>query len=572
MAEPGNAQLPPEVEFASVSTTPPLDPRALAEACDRLERTVEERSAELKQTQTRLAELEAVAAATVRIKAQFLANMSHELRTPMNGVLGMAELLNDTALTGEQREYIDVLTSSARSLLRVVDDILDYSEIEAGRLSLESEPFHLHRCIGDTLRLLAPAARAKGLELVGYVDPGLPESVRGDLARLQQVVSNLTANAIKFTTAGDVTVQIQASGPASGGRLLLHGVVRDTGVGISAQQQRAIFDAFEQGDGSATRRFGGTGLGLTISHRLVELMGGRLWVDSTPGQGSAFHFTLAVEAAPEQPSLADAYRGRLFGARALVADDHVAPRQAVSLALERSGMATVAVEPAAAVRVLRQREPRIDVVVLAMRAGRADVAVTLRELQTASPAVPVLLLASPQEASRAHELPVAAFLATPAPIPALLSAVADALAPAGTDEAPRRRARRDRFRGVRVLVAEDNPINQQVITLMLEGWGAAVTVAPSGRDVLAALDRDRFDLVLMDVQMPDGDGFETTAAIRAQETGRPTRVPIVALTAQREDRARCLASGMDDYLSKPVVPTELADALDRVVALDGPHA
>ena len=550
--------------------TPPTDPQALAEACDRLERTLEARAAELNDARARLATLEAAAASAGRIKAQFLANMSHELRTPMNGVLGMAELLNDTALTAEQREYIDVLTSSARSLLRVVDDILDYSEIETGKLALESAPFHLHRCVGDTLRLLAPAARTKGLELVGYVDPTLPPSVNGDLARLRQIVSNLVANAIKFTPAGHVTVELGAAGGAGGPRLQLHGVVRDTGIGITPVQQAAIFGAFTQADGSVTRRFSGTGLGLTISHRLVEMMGGRLWVESTPEQGSAFHFTIGVDAAPGQSSLADIYRGRLFGAHALVIHEDEATRQALGLTLERCGMAATRVAPAEALRRLRARDPRIDVVLLGM--PRGDLATTLSDIQAASPALPVLLLASPQESARCGELPVHAFLATPVPAPSLLAAVAAALLPSGPGVGLLRPSRRDRFRGVRVLVAEDNPINQQVITLMLEGWGARVTVAPSGRDALAALDQQPFDLVLMDVQMPDGDGFETTAAIRAREAGRRPRVPIVALTAQREDRARCLESGMDDYLAKPVVPAELADALDRVVAVDGSHA
>jgi two-component system, sensor histidine kinase and response regulator len=536
-----------------VTLTPPIDPEAVEE--------------KLKQARVQLAALEAAAAAAERIKAQFLANMSHELRTPMNGVLGMAELLNDTALTAEQREFIDVLTSSARSLLRVIDDIIDYSELETGKLALEHAPFHLHRCIGDTLRLLAPAARAKGLELVGYVDPTLPETVNGDLARLRQIVSSLAANAIKFTAAGHVTVELVAAAAASGARLRLHGVVRGTGIGIHAAQQQAIFGAFEQGEGSPARRFG-TGLGLTTSRRLVEMMGGRLWMEGTPQQGSAFHFTLTVDATPGQLTLADSYRSRLFGAHALVVHDEEATRRAVGLTLERCGMAATGAPTAETLRRLRARDPRIDVVLLGL--PRGDVAGLLTDMQTVSPALPVLLLASPQESARCGELPVHAFLATPVPAPALLSAVSTALGPG--PRAPARTARRDRFRGVHVLVAEDNPINQQVITLMLEGWGARVTVAPSGRDALAALDRDRFDLVLMDVQMPDGDGCETTVAIRAREAGRRTRVPIVALTAQREDRTRCLESGMDDYLSKPIVPAELADALERVVAADGSHA
>jgi hypothetical protein len=319
------------------------------------------------------------------------------------------------------------------------------------------------------------------------------------------------------------------------------------------------------------RRSSGTRLGLAISHRLVEMMGGQLSVESTPGQGTAFHFTLAVDALQGQPSLSDAYRGRLSGAHALVAIDHPATRRTVGLTLERAGMAATLIETAETSRPLRALDPRMDVVVLGLP-DAADVSALLADIHAASPALPVLLLASPQESARCSELPVHAFLAMPVPAPLLLSATAAALTPSGPGDAPHRPGRRERFRGMRVLVAEDNPINQQVITLMLEGWGASVTVAASGREALAALDRQPFDVVLMDVQMPDGDGFETTAAIRAGEVARHTRLPIVALTAQREDRTRCLASGMDDYLAKPVMPSELAEALERAVATDGRHA
>jgi two-component system sensor histidine kinase/response regulator len=507
--------------------------------------------AELRRARAQLAELEAATARAAQIKATFLADMSHDLRTPMNGVLGMAELLCDTPLTIDQRESVDVLTSSARTLLRVVDDMLDYSRIEAGTLAFEAAPFHLHRCIGDTLRLLAPAARAKGLDLVGYVDPALPECVTGDLTRLRQVVSNLTAHAIKVTAAGSVTVEIGRDGSGGhGARLVLHGAVRDT----------------------APRMPADPGLGVTIAQRLVDMMGGRLWVESAPGQGSTFHFRLPVEAVPGELSLADARRARLTGARALVVHDFEPTRDAIARTLEGCGMAATVVRAADAVRQLRARDPRIDVVLLAATPATTDVAALLADVKAASPALPVLLIASPQDAARCSDLSVHSFLATPVPAPVLLAAVSAALISGDPPVARGRAPRRERFRDLRVLVAEDDPINQQVITLMLEGWGTTVRVAPSGREALAALDRERFDLVLMDVQMPDGDGFETTRTIRARDAGRPIRVAIVALTASREERARCLAAGMDDYLTKPVVPAELADVLERVVAADGSHA
>jgi two-component system, sensor histidine kinase and response regulator len=499
--------------------------------------------------------------------------MSHQLRTPMSGVLGMADLLNDTALTAEQREYIDVLAASARSLLRVVDDILDFSDIDSGRVRLESEPFQLHRCVGDVLRVLAPAARAKGLELIGYVDPRLPEAVSGDLARLRQIVSNLTSNAIKFTSSGEVAVEVHPSStPAGAGERVLHVSVRDTGSGIPVERQRAIFAPFEHVDGSFSRRFAGAGLGLTISHLLVQMMGGRLWVESTPDVGSTFHFTAAVGVDIGTGSLAEAYRSRLAGRRVLVVDDHAAARRTTGVTLEACDAVATLIGRAAALDGLGAAEGRrFDAIVFDLPGPEHDAAAAVAALQAAAPGVPLVVQGSPQDAPRCRELPVAAFVAVPVPTPALLSAVASALDRGG--DAGRRSARRARFHGLRVLVAEDNPINQQIITLMLEGWGIDVTVAPSGRDVLFALERATFDAVLMDLQMPEGDGVQTTLAIRRREAGSDRHVPVIALTAQRDDRARCLAAGMDDYLSKPVVPAELADLLARVtVSMRGEHA
>jgi CheY-like chemotaxis protein len=505
-----------------------------------------------------------------RLERQFLANMSHELRTPMNGVLGMAELLNDTALTGEQREYIDLLTASARSLLRVVEDVLDVSDLDAGRLQLELHPFHLHRCVGDTLRLLSPAARAKGVELTGFVDPRLPEEVRGDLVRLRQVLLHVVGNAIKFTAAGHVALELRDAPPVdAAGRRLLHIVVRDTGIGIPADRQRVILEGADEPGASATRP-GGSGLGLAISRRLVELMGGRLWVESAPGTGSAFHFTIAIDADRDAPSLADAHARRLRSARVLVTSEHAATRHALGETLEACGVtATLTGRGAPALQAVTAadalREP-FHAVILDVGDREAELSRAVEQLRAVAPGVPLVVIGSPHEAARCRDLPVSDFLPAPVPAPALLTAVESAIAPDQGAAARWRTARRERFRGLTVLVAEDDPINQQVITLILEGWGIAVTVAPSGRDVLAAIERHDFHAVFMDIQMPEGDGCATTSAIRAREAGTARHVPIVALTAQREDRARCLAAGMDDYLSKPVVPAELADILERVTA------
>jgi two-component system, sensor histidine kinase and response regulator len=550
-----------------VKSHTPADFQALTDACARLERMLEERTAELADAREQVAQLAGGSAEAARARRQFLTDMSHELRTPMSGVLGMTELLAGTALTAEQRGYIDVLAASSRSLLRVVDDILDVSDIDAGRLQLELEPFQLHRCVGDVLRTLAPSARAKGLELIGYVDPRLPEAVSGDLTRLHQVMSHLAGNAIEFTPSGEVAVEVHPSPlPAGAGQRVLHVIVRDTGVGIPLDRQRALVAAFEPADGSAACRFGGAGLGLAISHLLVQMMGGRLWVESTPGSGSRFQFTVAVEVEEGTPSLADAYRSRLGGRSILVMDDHAAARGAVALTLEAcDAVATLTGRGPAALAALGRRSAErapFDAIVFDLPGPETDAAGAVMALQAAAPGVPLVIQGSSQDAGRCRELPVAAFVAVPAPAPALLSAVASALTRA--TDAGRRTARRERFQGMRVLVAEDNPINQQVISLMLEGWGMAVTIAPSGREALAALDRDAFDVVFMDLQMPDGDGVQTTRAIRKREKGSNRRLPVIALTAQRDDRARCLAAGMDDYLSKPVVPAELADMLDRV--------